>query len=96
MKRIPHPAAAETHDMIEFSDGRQIQAPRWTSPKRADPVVIADSVLEIIDERLTARQAIHKDPHLSSAGRAHKSRPVDEEILGRVAAAWGSTSHYLY
>jgi hypothetical protein len=94
MKRIPHPAAAETHDMIEFSDGRQIQAPRWTSPKRTEPVVIADSVLGIIDERLTARSAIHQDPHLSSAGRAHKSRPVDEEILGRVAAGWSQVETF--
>lgn len=94
MKRIPHPSAPEKHDMIEFSDGRQIQAPRWTSPKVTEPVVIADAVLEIIDERLTARRAIYKDPHLSSAGRAHKSRPVDEEILGRVAAAWSQVESY--
>lgn len=94
LKRIPHPSYTDTHDLVELTDGRKIQAPRWTSPKRTEPVVIGDAVLEILDERLTARRAIHTDPHLSSAGRAHKSRPVDDEIIGRVAAAWSQVESY--
>lgn len=94
MKRYPHPSYLDTDDILEFSTGHQVQIPRWNHPVKTEPVVVAESAASVVDDRMLAHQQIHADPHLSSAGREHKSQPIKQEIIGRVAASWSQVESY--